>query len=141
MGIGISLLLSLFILFYFPLEYNCFTKLRSLLLCNSENQLCVCVCVYMSLYIHIHIAPFLGLPPTSPHLIPAIQVITEHFAELPVPTAAPFELSALYIAAYVCQLYSCNVSHPSLLACVHLYILRICVCIPALQISSTAPFL
>ena len=58
-----------FCFIFFPLEYNCFTKLCSFLLCNSVNQLyvCVCVCVCVFIYIYTRIAsPLLGSPSCLP---------------------------------------------------------------------------
>ena len=56
------------------LEYNSFTLLCQLLLCNKVHQLYV--------YIYPHIPSLLRLPPTLP--FQPLQVVTKHRADLPV---------------------------------------------------------
>ena len=49
--------------------------------------------------------PFLLNLPSTPHPIPALQVVTEHEAELPV-TCSNFPLAILYMVTYVSVLLS-----------------------------------
>ena len=73
-SLGISRLIfpSIYFLFVFSLEYNCFTMLCQFLLYNSVNQLNV------KIYL-LPLEPPCHFPP-----IPPVQVITEHHLELPV---------------------------------------------------------
>ena len=75
------------------LEYNCFTRVCQFLLYNKVNQLYV--------YIYPHISSLLHLPPTL--LIPSLQVVTKHRADLLVlcgcfPLAIYFTFGSVYMS-------------------------------------------
>ena len=75
------------------LEYNCFTMLCYFLLYNKVSQLYI--------YIYPHISSHLRLPPTL--IIPPLQAVTKHRADLPVlcnsfPLAIHFTFGSVYMS-------------------------------------------
>ena len=72
----LSCFFKIYFLFFLTslLEYNCFTVLCQFLLYNKVNQLYA--------YVYPRILSLLHLPPTL--LIPPVQVVTKHRANLPV---------------------------------------------------------
>ena len=82
-----------------------------------------------------HIYSLVELPPTS-HPIPPLQVITEHRTELPVLYSRfPLDTCFTYGTVHMSVL----ISQPSLLHCVHMSLLYVCISISALQIGSSVP--
>ena len=90
-SLGISRLIfpSIYFLFVFSLEYNCFTMLCQFLLYNSVNQLNV------KIYL-LPLEPPCHFPP-----LPPLQVITEHHLELPVLHSS-FPLGICFTCDSVC---------------------------------------
>ena len=102
---------------YFSLEYNCFTMLVSAVQW-SESAIC------------IHISPpsWTSPPHTHPGLIPPIQVIKEHRAELPVlysrfPLAIYFTHGSVFMSNLIFQFIP---SSPSPAPCPHICSLHLC---------------
>ena len=85
--------IHLFIFLTTLLEYNCFTVLCYFLLYNKVNQLYA--------YVYSHMPSLLRLPPSL--LIPPLQVVTKHRADLPVlcscfPLAICFTFGSVYMS-------------------------------------------
>ena len=100
------------------LEYNCFTVLCQFLLYNKVNQL----------YVHIypHTPSLLHLPPTL--LIPPLQVVPKHRADLPVPcNCFPLAIYFTFGSVYMSMLLSHFVpAYPSPSPCAQVHSLRLC---------------
>ena len=86
------------------LEYNCFKMLSQFLLYKKVNQLFV--------QIYPHIPSLLHLPPTL--LIPPLQVVTKHPADLPVLCGCFCQLSTLHLVVYICPCHSLTSSQLTL---------------------------
>ena len=110
------------------LEYSCFTMLCQFLLYNKVNQLYI--------YIYPHISSLLRLPSTL--LIPVLQVVTKHQADLPVLCSC-FSLATYctFGSIYKCLTLSQLTLPPP---CVLKSILYISVFIPVLPLGSSEPF-
>ena len=98
------------------------------LLYNEVNQL----------YVYLYPLP-LG-PPSHPHPIPPIQVVTGHRTKLPAfystfPLAIYFTQQCIHVDPNLPIRPTLPFPH-----CVHMSVLYVCISIPALQIGSSVPF-
>ena len=100
------------------LEYNCFTMLCQFLLYNKVNHLYA--------YVDPHIPSLLRLPPTL--LIPPLQVVTKHRADLPVLCSCfPLAIYFTFGSIYMSMLLSHSIpAYPSPSPCPQVHSLRLC---------------
>ena len=115
-------LFSFIFLFYFIfltslLEYNCFTMVCQFLLCNKVNQ------VYT--YEYPHIPSLLRLPSTL--LIPTLQVVAKHRADLPVACSSfPLAIYFTFGSVHMLMLPSHFIAaYPSPSPCPQVHSLRL----------------
>ena len=73
--------------------------------------------------LYVYIRPLLLKPPSHHSLIRPFQIITEHFAELPVYTAASHQLAPSHVVVDACRSYSPTLPHPLLPSYVHMLFL------------------
>ena len=83
------------------MEDNCFTMLCWFLPFNNVNQ----PYVYIYIGVHIHLVALLSLPPT-PHPIPPLLVVSEHWVELSAsyskfPLAVYFTYGGVYVSQWL----------------------------------------
>ena len=120
-----------FFFFTSLLEYNCFTVLCQFLLYNKVNQ--------QYAYIYPHIPSLLCLPPAL--LIPSLQVVAKHRANLPVPCSClPLAIYFTFDSVYMSVLLS--YFFPAYPSPFHVLksILYVCVFIPVLPLGSSEQF-
>ena len=114
----VSSALSLFFFLTSLLEYNCFTMLCQFLLYSKVNQLYA--------YVYPHIPSRLRLPSTL--LIPPLQVVAKHGADLPVlcscfPLASYFTFGSVYMSVLLSHFVP---AYPSPSPCPQVHSLCLC---------------